>query len=149
MITFTQNGYIGNINTTGWPNYSTNSSHFSNFYTPQLMGLIGSVAIVEPNPIKVYNQILRTRWCVMWTPYRLTLNHHVKLDIKSPATDTGSVWNRQLDSRQVYRVAIDLAGQAIEQDQAWQNVRGDPSYDQYGGHSSTAPFPRVLSVKLN
>lgn len=143
VITYNKTGGFAASNTTGWPHVSVNSSGYFNFSTPQLLGLIRSVAIVDPNTVELYNDVTSTRWCVMWTPYRLNLDHPPSASSPNWGTDTGSIWNRQLDSGQVFTVGINLMGTAIQQDQAWQGVRADSA-----GPKSDIAFPRVLSVQF-
>lgn len=94
-----------------------------NFTFPQLMGLVRSAAIMQPNPIEVYNNIInQAQWCIMCVPYRVTLDHPPESIAANPATDTGHVSDRQLDSGKNLRVGKNLEGVEILQDQAWQDV---------------------------
>lgn len=117
-----------------------------NYTSPQLLGLVRSAAIIAPNIVESVNDYNQTRWCVMWTPYRLTLGHPPNDTATDPALDTGTVSGRQLNSRSVYRLAINLLGTAILQDQAWEDVFRDPSIGDFP-HTST-DFPRVFFVKF-
>ncbi|KAL3161170.1 hypothetical protein ABBQ38_009539 [Trebouxia sp. C0009 RCD-2024] len=112
------------------------------------MGLVRSAAIIQPNSIEIYNNINQTRWCIMWVPYRVTLDHPPDSTAANPATDTGHVSDRQLDSGQNLKVGINLEGVAVLQDQAWQYVFRDPVKDQDGNLRNTASFPHVLYVKF-
>ena len=141
LVTFTQNpGDCANKAHNGLPHLSRDAAGQCNFSTPQLMGLVRSAAINASNAIEQYNGLLRTRWCIMWSPYRLTLDHPSDVSSPDAAISIGSAANRQLDSRQVWRVAVNLNGTAIMEDQAWQNVMTDEN----GG----PVFARTLSVKL-
>ena len=144
LITYTQSGgKPTDYKLTGLPHVSLNASGDFNFSTPQLLGLIRSSAIVNPNTVEQYNNMTGTRWCVMWTPYRLTLDHPPSASSPQWATDTGSATNRQLDPRQVFSVEINLVGTAVQEDQAWQYVKMDS-----GGPNGVNYFPRILSVQF-
>ena len=107
--------------------------------------MIRSAAVVAPDAIEAFNNLSNARWCVMWTPYRMTLRYPPPGNSQNQSIDTGSVWNGQLSSRQVYRVAINLNGAAIQQDEAWQHV----SSDAPGAWLETnTMFPPVLSLQF-
>lgn len=118
-----------------------------NFTSPQLIGLVRSAAIIKPNPVEKYNDLNHTRWCVMWVPYRVTLDHPPE-GTANPATDTGRESDRQLDSGQTFKVGINLAGVAILQDLAWQYVFRDPVRDEDDNLQNIVNFPHVLYVKF-
>lgn len=144
LITYTQSGGTpaGNQDRlTGSPHVSLSASGEFNFPTPQLLGLIRSFAAL-PNTEEQYNNVTGTRWCVMWTPYRLVLDLPPGAS-SDRATDTGSVDNRQLDSRQVFSVGINLIGTAVQENLAWQFMNTDS-----GGSSATNYFPHILSVQF-
>ena len=143
LITFSQN--CGNLSgSRGLPHLSLNDSGFCNFTTPQLMGLIRSAAINDSSAKEEFNNVTKTRWCVMWTPYRLTLDDPPSA-ASNASLDTGSASARQLDSRDGYRLSISLNGTAIMEEQALANVHEDDG--------STTPaadrrFPHTMSLKF-
>lgn len=145
LVTLVENcgNMTGNPNFRALPHLSVNASGFCNFSLPQLLGVVRSVAINSPNAVEAYNGLNNTRWCIMWTPYRLTLDHPSDVLLPNAAISTGSADNRQLDTRQVWRVGLNLHGRALMEDQAWQNVWQDP-----GGPNTETDFPRTLSVKF-
>ena len=144
LVTMVQN--CGNMTASrpnDLPHLSVNASGFCNFSLPQLMGVVRSAAVNATNPVEAYNGLSKTRWCIMWTPYRLTLDHPSDVSLSNAAISTGSVDYRQLDTRQVWRVGINLNGRALMEDQAWQNVWQDP-----GGPEANTGFAPTLSVKF-
>ena len=141
LVTFSHN--CGNMSAEiGLPHLSTNAAGFCNFSTPQLMGLIRSAAINSSSAVENFNNVTKTRWCVMWTPYRLTLDYPPSPLQSNAALDTGNANARQLDSREGFRLSILLNGTAIMEEQALTNVYEDDS------GSSNYTFPHTLSLKF-
>lgn len=139
LITFSENLADDESHGVNPPDYN------SSFATPQLLGMVRSAAVIAPSQVEAFNKMNNTKWCVMWTPYRLSLGFPPLESSSNISVDTGSVWNRQLASSQVYRVAINLNGAAIQQDKSWQWV----STDRDGGRlQSNTKFPPILSVQF-
>ena len=82
-----------------FPHLSVDKDGNCNYSTPQLLGLIRSAAYDHSNAVEKHNNVSQSRWCVMWTPYRLTLDHPPDESLPDAALDTGVASDRQLDSK--------------------------------------------------
>lgn len=142
LITFTTN--LNGSVTDNPPGYATN------FSTPQLLGLIRAAAITQPDPFEEHYGFTATRWCVMRTSYRLTLDNPPATSCKQPELDTGTDEHRQLSARQISRFAMNFRGTALLQSQA----RQWPSFSVHQGDANSenletnASFPPVVSVQF-